>query len=178
VKYGDYSIVLGDEDYPRDCYYRENHRGDALLRVHYRVTRLPSKKEITLRHLRDATPADRERAEAEWGKLRQSFAGWEHIGAVRRGKYAQNPRCAIFVAMCGTPVEDPLVQLELEMMIDQGKPEWLSEKETADVLGVTVSDLATMRNLRVGPAYYKPSLREVVYLRAEIDAFTAAGGVL
>lgn len=178
MKYSDYSIALGDEDFPRDCYYDENKLGTTLLRVHYRVTRLPSTKMITLRHLRDATTADRERAEAKWEKLRQSFAGWENIGAVRRGRYVENPRCAIFVAMCGTPVEDPLVQLELEMMIDQGKPEWLSEKETADVLGVTVSDLATMRHLRVGPAYYKPSLREVVYLRAEIDAFTAAGGVL
>lgn len=178
-KYRDYDVVVG-EDFPRDCHYRDDALDRGLLRVHYRVTRLPSQKLITLRHLRDASPTERAAAERKLPHLSDTFALWEaRTNAVRRGRYAQNTRCAIFVVMCGTPVEDPLVQLELEMMIDQGaiesQPEWLSESETASTLGVTVSDLAAMREQRTGPRYYKPSLRTVVYARDEVDLYRVGG---
>lgn len=121
AKYRDYEVILG-EDFPRDCHYAENAVGTNLLRVHFRVTRLPSQKLITVRHLRDATAAERRSVERLIPGMRKSFERWEQINAVRRGRYAKNPRCAIFVAMCGTAVEDPLVQLELEMMIDTTVP--------------------------------------------------------
>lgn len=173
-KYRSYEVVHG-EDYPRDCYYTENKIGTDLLRVHYRVTRLPSEKRFTLRHLQDASPAERARTEQQIPRLAQLFESWESIDAAIRRPYRGNRRCALFVVMAGTPVEDPLIQLELEMMIDQGQDQWLTPTQTADALGVTVSDLVAMRAQRTGPAYFKPNLREILYSRAEIDTFRTGG---
>lgn len=54
------------------------------------------------------------------------------------------------------------------------QPVWLSaEQVAAKVPGLTVVKLADMRDRRTGPAYYKPTVRTVVYLESEINAWIA-----
>lgn len=58
------------------------------------------------------------------------------------------------------------------------QPVWLSPAQVCErVPGMTVAKLTDMRENRRGPAYYKPSLRTVVYLESEIDAWVAASRV-
>lgn len=58
------------------------------------------------------------------------------------------------------------------------KPVWLSPAEVvARVPGLTEQKLIGMRNSRSGPAYYKPTLRTVLYLETEIDAWIAQSRV-
>ncbi|WP_454113344.1 hypothetical protein [Microbacterium maritypicum] len=114
--YADYTVRIGDE-YPLDVYYDEDVEGDRLLRVHARVSRTPSRKEFVLRPLRGATDADRARLERWADTIRRLFRSCDVAGVPYR-KWNRAGQCWIFVIYLGTPVEDPLVQLELEMMID------------------------------------------------------------
>lgn len=55
------------------------------------------------------------------------------------------------------------------------QPVWLSPAQVCErVPGMTPAILADLREDRRGPAYYKPSLRTVIYLESEIDAWVAA----
>lgn len=52
------------------------------------------------------------------------------------------------------------------------QPVWLSPAQVCDrIPGMTLDILSDMRENRRGPAYYKPSLRTVIYLESEIDAW-------
>jgi len=54
------------------------------------------------------------------------------------------------------------------------QPVWLSPEQVCErVPGMTPGILADLRENRRGPAYYKPSLRTVIYLESEIDAWIA-----
>lgn len=58
------------------------------------------------------------------------------------------------------------------------KAGWLSPEEVAErAPGVTPQNLAEMRKKRIGPPYYKPTPRTVLYLDTEIDAWIEAGRV-
>jgi len=58
------------------------------------------------------------------------------------------------------------------------EPVWLSPAEVASrVPGMTVENLSEMRKRREGPPYYKPTLRTVIYLEAEIDSWVASSRV-
>jgi hypothetical protein len=55
---------------------------------------------------------------------------------------------------------------------------WLSPEDVVSrVPGMTLDKLEDLRKRREGPAYYKPTLRTVVYLEAEVDAWVAASRV-
>ncbi len=57
-------------------------------------------------------------------------------------------------------------------------PVWLAPEEVvARVPGMTLDKLEDLRKRRQGPPYYKPTLRTVVYLEAEVDAWVAASRV-
>lgn len=57
-------------------------------------------------------------------------------------------------------------------------PMWLAPEEVvARVPGMTLDKLEDLRKRRQGPPYYKPTLRTVVYLEAEVDAWVAASRV-
>lgn len=57
-------------------------------------------------------------------------------------------------------------------------PVWLSPEEVASrIPGMTLDKLEDLRKRRQGPPYYKPTLRTVVYLEAEVDAWVAASRV-
>lgn len=57
-------------------------------------------------------------------------------------------------------------------------PVWLSPAEVVTrVPGMTVANLEELRKRRQGPPYYKPTLRTVLYLESEIDAWVAASRV-
>lgn len=91
--------------------------GRGFLRVHYRVTRTPSKREFVLRHLTGSTIDERARARRVMANVANWFARAEARGAAcqhlnRAGRFW------IYSVYAGTPLNDPLIQLELEMMID------------------------------------------------------------
>lgn len=112
-KYADYSVHVG-ADYPKDVYYEYDH--PTPLRLHYGVIRVPSRKEFIVRNFRDATARDRTETERELPKIPITFAAVERRIPRQRMK---NGRW-FWAWAFGTPAEDPLVQLELEMMIDLG----------------------------------------------------------
>lgn len=57
-------------------------------------------------------------------------------------------------------------------------PVWLSPEDVVSrVPGMTLDKLEDLRKRRQGPSYYKPTLRTVVYLEGEVDAWVAASRV-
>lgn len=108
-------MEVGD-DLSRNVYYDENVQGE-VLRVHYRIYRSPSKRTYRLRHLHDATDAERAQAMKDFHNLHELFDSLEAMGHAFR-HLNRRDRTWFFVIGMGTPVEDPLIQLELEMMID------------------------------------------------------------
>ncbi|MFJ4255176.1 hypothetical protein [Microbacterium sp. NPDC090003] len=113
--YADYTVRIGEE-FPLDVYYDENLRGE-LLRIHHRVSRTPSRREFVVRPLRGATSDDRADIEEEIRNLRRVFRKCDRDGVPSR-KWNRAGRFWFFVIYLGSIVNDPLVQLELEMMID------------------------------------------------------------
>lgn len=58
------------------------------------------------------------------------------------------------------------------------EPKWLSPDQVCQrVPGMTVAILEDLRKKRQGPAFYKPSLRTVIYRESEIDAWVAESRV-
>ncbi|MDT3331384.1 hypothetical protein Q9S78_11965 [Microbacterium sp. KSW-18] len=57
-------------------------------------------------------------------------------------------------------------------------PVWLSPEDVVSrVPGMTLDKLEDLRKRRAPPTYYKPTLRTVVYLVTEVDAWVAASRV-
>lgn len=55
------------------------------------------------------------------------------------------------------------------------EPVWLSPEQVCErVPGMTVERLSQLRKKRLGPTYYKPTLKTVVYDAAEIDAWVTS----
>lgn len=116
--YAGYRVVVSLSDDPKRVHYAESVDGGSLLRVHYRVTRIPSRRTFMIHHLAGSTDADRDAAVRRISSIARCFAACEAAGAVRRTRMATDRAKWIFFAFGGQPVADPLVQLELEMMID------------------------------------------------------------
>lgn len=113
-------LVIGPDVKPGHCFYEEGVDG-SLLRVHYRVSRVSARPgEYCLRHFTEASQADREKAEAVVRSmdLDRAFRYWAARDVVRRRRWSQDRRRWFEFVYMGTRVDDPLVQLELEMMID------------------------------------------------------------
>ncbi len=109
--------VREGDDLSSKVHYTMNRPGTDLLRVHYRLARVPSRRLFTLRHLRGATHEDRAQARECFHRIPAMFAGLEAKGAARRCLNREG-RYWVYSVYLGRPLEDPLVQLELEMMID------------------------------------------------------------
>lgn len=94
--------------------------GGWLLRIHYRIERVTGRAGYVLRHFAAASEEDRARALADAGELNldYGFRLWLANGAVTRVRWSEDRRRWLEFVDMGTRVEDPLVQLELEMMID------------------------------------------------------------
>lgn len=115
--YAGYTVRIGDE-FPRDVFYTDSTAG-TLMRAHFRVSRVPSRQEFVVRPLRGATAADLAEMTAKIASIRQTFRSAELKGVARR-LWKREGQYWFFYVYMGTPCDDPLVQLELEMMIDQG----------------------------------------------------------
>ncbi|MFN3948665.1 hypothetical protein [Microbacterium sp.] len=117
-----HTIEVG-EDLEQAVFYAENQRGTMLLRIHFRLARVSSRPGVfVVRHFRDATKADRlsaiERVSA-MGSPAQTFARWKARGVdVAKVRCATDRRSWMEYVPMGDPVDDPMLQLELEMMID------------------------------------------------------------
>ena len=110
-----WSVRVGS-DLREEVYYDSNASRTALLRVHFRIARIPSRRRYQLQHLHGSTDADRAEALSYLPDLPATFDRLATAG------HSQSflPSDGVFWEgiWLGTPVEDPLIQLELEMMID------------------------------------------------------------
>lgn len=114
-KYANYTVKVDDVESVTAPWYEE--RGSQMLKVHYRVYRIPSKKKLILRHFAGSTAEDRAEAEAVLPRLQRAFEIWENQAKARRRKHS-TAGYIYFAIPAGHLVDDPLVQLELEMMLD------------------------------------------------------------
>lgn len=114
-KYANYSVEVDDVESATAPWYED--RGTQMLKVHYRVFRIPSKKKLILRHFAGSTSEDRAEAQSILPKLQRAFEIWENEAKARRRKHSTGGYI-YFTIPAGHLVEDPLVQLELEMMLD------------------------------------------------------------
>lgn len=95
--------------------------GGGLVRVHYTLNRIPSRREFVIWNRRDATPEDRGRAQALLPGLPSWFALVERESpeSIAKLKVSDSgDRVFAFQLAGGRAVDDPLIQLELEMMIE------------------------------------------------------------
>jgi len=115
-KYGDYTVEIG-ADLSTVC--RIEATAHELTRIHYCVYRVPSEKKFVIRHHKDATAEDRQRAER--GAINWTRGWWEYY-CEARARRRRNPTTGVYYWRwpMGTLLDDPLIQLELEMMIDSG----------------------------------------------------------
>lgn len=117
-KYHGYTVRIGD-DYPRTPYVDEDILGRGLMRVHCRVSRTPSKREFVVRSFSGSTDAERAGAAKLVHRVHRMFERAEASGGVSRVLNREG-RFWVYYILPGSPIEDPLIQLELEMMIDLG----------------------------------------------------------
>ncbi|MBP2378847.1 hypothetical protein JOF42_002342 [Microbacterium phyllosphaerae] len=114
-KYADYSFEVGN-DIARDGWY-EHREGGSVLKIHYRAFRVPSTRKFVIRHYAWATDSERAEAERMLLLLPRIYPTWEADGRARRRRHAEGHY--YWTAPCGSFLDDPLIQLELEMMADQ-----------------------------------------------------------
>ncbi|MGN7968165.1 hypothetical protein [Microbacterium sp. 22296] len=116
-------IRVDDEITHRPIFYCENIDGSSLLRVHYRlgwVTGRPG--EFELRHFAGATETERARAldrTSSYSNVDDLFRDWRAAGVTHRVRWRKDRRRWVEYVYLGSVVDDPMVQLELEMMIDR-----------------------------------------------------------
>lgn len=116
-KYAGYSVRIAQTDSRAHVKYLDDAATGELLRVHYVVCRVPSRREFVIRHYHDATPEDRARI-VRPENVARVFEYWESIGAAHKRRASKGYYW--WGAAGGHLVDDPMVQLELEMMIDRG----------------------------------------------------------
>ncbi|MEV7768307.1 hypothetical protein [Microbacterium sp. NPDC086615] len=117
-------LTISAEDTRNKVYLSESVGGSDLIRVHYRIARLSGETGYTLAHFSNATDADRKRAvenAAHYGDLDHLFERLDAEGALFRRRFPGDRRRWLTYGMFGNSIDDPLVQLELEMMIDAGQ---------------------------------------------------------
>lgn len=118
-KYADYSVVVR-QDSVVSVKYTDGANG-GIVRAIYDVARIPSRRQFVISMRADATDADRRHLAATLPGIASlaSRAESVHPEHVAKRKIAvDGGRIFAFVFTAGLRVDDPLVQLELEMMID------------------------------------------------------------
>lgn len=111
--YPGYSVDISIEDSKASVHYDASARGQ-LTRFTFILFRIPSQKRFLVRFFHDATDEDRKLIESKLHLQGLLFFHSRHLARRDRrsdGTYA-------FSIYGGALVDDPLVQLELEMMID------------------------------------------------------------
>lgn len=109
------------QDVDIDIFYCESVDDRVLLRVHYRIEHVLSRPgEYVVRHYAAASDDERRAAvERVAGMdLDRGFRYWRAHGVAHRFRWPKDRRRWVEIVDMGTRVDDPLVQLELEMMID------------------------------------------------------------
>ncbi|WP_100811940.1 MULTISPECIES: hypothetical protein [unclassified Microbacterium] len=89
----------------------------AAARLHYFIYRVPSRKEFVLRHMAGSTPAERESAERVLALMPDGR--WARYRPKCWFKYRTPAGHYCWRVSLGRFLDDPVVQLELEMMIDR-----------------------------------------------------------
>lgn len=117
-KYANYEHKVGN-DIDRDGWY-EHRDGGSVLKVHYRAYRLPSENAFYIRHYRWSSDTERAEAERVLRILPRIWPLWESDGRARKRRHPDG--YYYWTAPCGTLLDDPLIQLELEMMLDNNAP--------------------------------------------------------
>jgi hypothetical protein len=113
-KYRNYSTRVGEDCAIPACY---EDRDGRLIRYHFRIYRVPSRNEFLLRHLAGSTRDERKRAERMLANMpKGAWANFPDACWFKRRNRAEGHY--FWKIEIGYPVSDPLVQLELEMMID------------------------------------------------------------
>lgn len=114
-KYAGYTVEVGEDIFSQQIWFEER-PPFSVLRVHYVVTRTPSEKTFRVRHLSGSTEADRQKIEAQLADIPRLFDVFERGGATTRKRRDDGKHYVYTYA--GTLVDDPLANLELEMMVD------------------------------------------------------------
>lgn len=112
-KYADYTFKVGS-DIPRDGWYEQRDAG-RVLKIHYRAYRVPSKREFGIRHYAWSTETERAEGVRMLHLLPRIFWLWESDGRARKRRHPDGHY--YWTAPCGSFLDDPLIQLELEMML-------------------------------------------------------------
>ncbi len=116
-KYGHYSLVV-NTDHGRVLVEQDEDTG-RWVRYHCRIFRVPSRREFALRHCVDATEHDRRQAEK--ALMSMPSGGWARFGDRWLRRRSSHGNYYVWSVFVGRYIDDPLVQLELEMMIDQSR---------------------------------------------------------
>lgn len=111
--YSGYEVTIG-RDIPNDGWY-EN-RGPDVLKVHFRLYRVPSQKRFVLRNYETSNAAERAEAERILTQAHRLFPQWEAEGRARRRRHSSGRY--YWTAACGSFLDDPLQRLEREEQID------------------------------------------------------------
>lgn|GEM_PF-3035495 len=114
AKYASYTLIVDEKPSANKVRYED--RGPDVLRVHFQIYRIPSLREFKLMHFVDATESDRARAEAMIPKIPGLFELWERDGIATKQRHSKG--YYYWSLAVGSFVDDPFLQLELEMMID------------------------------------------------------------
>lgn len=98
------------------------------MRAMYRIERIPSRKRFVVVLFADID--DKHRRQAEQVAARLASGYWAEFPARFwfRRKYLNTGRL-YFRLHCGSAVEDPLIDLELQMMLDQELSRWQNETQ-------------------------------------------------
>ncbi|MGN7969324.1 hypothetical protein [Microbacterium sp. 22296] len=111
--YAGYLIEVSPTDSPSNVHYAEAANAQ-LVRFTHRIFRIPSQRRFIVRHFHDATAADRAETERTLLLTGELFHRYRHIA-----RRTRRPDGTFHFRMVAGPmVQDPLLQLELEMMID------------------------------------------------------------
>lgn len=113
-KHDNYTFRVGN-DIPRDGWYEQRSAG-RVLKIHYRAYRVPSKHEFVIRHYAWSTDTERKEGERMLHILPRIFWLWESDGRAKKRRHQDGHY--FWTAPCGSFLDDPLIQLELEMLIE------------------------------------------------------------
>ncbi|MFJ4175811.1 hypothetical protein [Microbacterium sp. NPDC089696] len=116
-KYSNYGFEVGG-DIDKEGWY-EPRDGGRVLKIHYRAFRVPSEKKFIVRNYAPSTETERAEAERMLHLLPRIYGHWEQDGRAKRCRHSTTGTY-FWSAPCGSFLDDPLMQLELEMMIDRG----------------------------------------------------------
>lgn len=117
-KYSDYTIRFGESR--RRCEITESLSG-SLMKVTHTLNRIPSTREFLVWHRIDATPEERTRTEqANFARRFATIESHPDRLVARLKINDRGTKPIAFQFFSGDPIDDPLIQLELEMMIDIG----------------------------------------------------------